>query len=128
MENINPVQAADKVEGYTDAEIASTLPRNMLEIINILTNYKNADDPNGEFQKIWTTLGGNALGPDRLLGILERSLGRRLDPAPAGAPLTMDTFSARLQQTVHNNNIDAGRFGESTIGMVREFNTWSKSI
>ena len=104
--------------GYTAAEQASNLPRNMLEVLNILTNYQNAPDRNGAFQQIWRNLGSN---PDLLLSRLGNAFGIR--------SRTIDAFSRRLRDQLRTGataGSDFGRnLGENT---VNEFAEWGLSI
>ena len=105
-------------DGYTAAEQASNLPRNMLEVLNILTNYQNAPDRNGAFQQLWRNLGSN---PDLLLSRLGNAFGIR--------SRTIDAFSRRLRDQLRTGataGSDFGRnLGENT---VNEFAEWGLSI
>ncbi len=126
--HLNPATA--RTEGYTEAEANSGLPRNALEILNLLTGYQDNPDRNGKFQQIWTNLGAD---PALLIRILNSAFeGRLVPPAvlPLGvpAPAPIDEFSTRFRESVQAHAITAASFGRGASRMIDGFNAWSKTI
>ncbi len=116
LEDVGHVTAGR--EGYTAAEQASNLPRNVLEVLNILTDYQNAADRNGAFQQIWKNLGSN---PDLLMTRLENAFGVR--------SRDIDAFARRLRNQLRTRATAGSDFGR-TVGenAVNEFTEWGLSI
>ncbi len=105
--------------GYTAAEQASGLPRNVLEVLNILTNYQNAPDRNGAFQQIWANLGSN---PDAILL-------PRLRNAFGLPGANIDSFARRLRGQIRTGTTVASDFGRAAgDNAVNEFVQWGLSI
>lgn len=119
---IETAHVAAGVDGYTDAEAASNLPRNVLEVLNILTGYQQVADRSGEFQKIWRNLGSN---PDLFLGFLNRAF-RELPNAA-----NIDDFATSLSGEVGRaiNQATLGRtINERRVGLISQFDRWSTGL
>jgi hypothetical protein len=122
--DIRPVTvAANQGEGYTAAEEASRLPRNVLEVIDILTGYQNpaTGDRNGAFDRIWRNINAN---PAIFLRMLNRSFEGQLTAAP-----DIDTFARRLRTALRTTHtVNEGNFGYFITPMRRELVNWANSI
>jgi hypothetical protein len=135
LEDSTQIPAADAQRlGYTEAEVVSGLPRNVLEIIQILTDYQNSGDRNGKFQQIWTSLGQN---PDerieRISTFLTNALGTKLAPhglTPRTARIRsqVEIFSLRLANSTRENIILYNDFASDMDKVINEFLIWSKAI
>ncbi len=126
LENIRPAVAGR--EGYSAAEVATGLPRNILELIHVITDYQNTPDRNGSFQQIWRNLGST---PDLFLRILNDSFrGRlvRIRPGAVPPPVPVNVFAIKLRDTMRANTLNLVNFRESANSMVDELSTWTKSI
>lgn len=117
---VNPATA--EREGYTQAEAASGLPRNILEIINILTNYQATADRNGEFTKIWKNLGGN---PEMFVRFLNSSFRESLGGGNITSPNTM---AKRLSTAIQSGALNTPRFNSGTEALIDQFVKWSSTI
>jgi hypothetical protein len=88
-------------DGYTESEENSHLPRNVLEVLHILTGYQNSGNRNEAFRKIWENFGSN---PDtRLIPILCRAFDIA-HPIPAigpAQPLDAAFLSTELQRRLN---------------------------
>ena len=117
LEDVNPVTGG--AGGYTAAEQASGLPRNVLEVLNILTNYQSAPDRNGAFQQIWRNLGSNA--DTILLPRLRNAFGT------PGADIA--AFANELHTIINTRATAASDFGRAAgENAVNEFVQWGLSI
>jgi len=110
-------------DGYTNAEETSALPRNVLELLNILTGYQQSADREGDFQKIWRNLGAN---PDLFRGFLNRAF-RELPNAN-----DMNAFAASLSDAIPTRVINPatiGRaFNDKRTGLISQFDRWSTGL
>lgn len=109
-------------ENFTQAEVASNLPRNILEILNILTNYQASKDRDGDFNKIWTRIGGN---PEMLMRFLNNAYGESLGGNPTTSP---NVFATRLSTSIRNGGLNTPRFNRNTSDLITQFVRWSSII
>jgi len=109
------------VDGITPSEMASALPRNVLEILQIVTDYQNSPDRNRAFETIWRNLGNN---PDLLLRLLNNAYGQTLGTRPT----TINAFSLRLRSETMSGGFTLSEFGRGSDSLVKEFITWGKSL
>lgn len=135
LEDITPLNPGTaRTEGYTEVEADSVLPRNALEILDILTGYQDDPDRGGKFQQIWTNLGGNSDAPGLLFRIFNDAFADRLAPPPipplaAPAPVpTITEFATRFRDSVQAHAITGASFGRGASRMINSFNAWSRTI
>lgn len=108
--------------GITQAEITSGLPRNILELLNILTNYRNKPNSGAEFQKIWTALGGNA---DRLVPLVMRGFWNYI--APPG-PVTATSLADGISTSINSRRLTSANMKEPISETINEFDRWTSLI
>ncbi len=123
LEDVNPVTVV--ANSYTPAEVASGLPRNVLEIINILTDYQNKSDRNGAFSQIWRNFGSV---PN---GILLERLNSAFEFTPAIGPGIPDinVFAAEIQNRENTSPTFSMELGRALgRNAVREFGQWGESL
>lgn len=128
---INAYPQAARAQGYTDAEIKSRAPRNILEILHILTGYQDDPDRAGRFQQITRDI-----DLDTLVVMLNRSFAEQLrySPDPPGSlPLppgatNVQVFARRFRNSTQANSINGANFGRSMKRLIAEFNAWSRTI
>ena len=116
---------APNTEGYTLQENASGLPRNVVEIVNILTNYQGAGDPGkGEaFQSFIDTLNSDPANPNRFLVMLAESF----EMTGARTPANLTVFADQLQRQLVGG-LDAAVFNARINRLIEAFVTWGQGI
>ncbi len=104
-------------EGYSQAEQASGLPRNVLELINILTGYQSSEDRNGAFERVWENLNNTG----KFLDILKTAF-----QMPAVADI--NSFALEFQARIKSHSINATSFGLAGSRIVDQFVAWGRSL
>lgn len=117
--NINP--AAIGLEGYIQAEVDLHLPRNILEILDVLTGYQSSANREGEFQKIRKHL----INDPRFLEMLRESFREQIPPTAA---TDISSFSNELRDRIRNGTITEPDFTRGAHRMTDVLFNWARSI
>lgn len=107
------------VEGYTHAEELSALPRNVLEMLNYLTNYQSSPDRGAAFQQVWKNLNSD---PNLILPILKKSFN-------LPAAVNIDDFANELALEIGNHSLEGSEFGRALgTGVIRRLVDYGLSL
>ncbi len=126
LENTDHVQA--NTEGFTQAEADSQLPRNVLEVLNMITGYQDVDNADGRaeaFAKIWRNFGQNPPTADTLLLVRLRDAFE----VPQAHANSFNELAAYLRTRFRNNRINSGNIAQYVgRNAVSQFTEWGRSL